>query len=254
MEMIEQVKQQQNAFEKFYAPEQKSEFDFHITNDPLTRYVRDRRLLKGLDVLKKHHGNILNWNVLITCGGVGGEGLFLKKYGFKSVTVSDISENSLKICNQFDPAITTLILNGENLDVPDNSYDLVVVQDGLHHLPRPVTGFTEMLRVAKKAVIVIEPYESLIGNLIGTKWEEHEGAINFVYRWDKKSITKAVNSFLLKDYKLIKVLRFWDHSMMVFKIAGKFPTNMQLMVAKIIYGLLLPFNFLGNMMVAVILK
>jgi ubiquinone/menaquinone biosynthesis C-methylase UbiE len=110
--------------------------------------------------------------VLLTCGGVGGEGLFFKKNGFNNVTVSDISENSLKICNEFDPSITTMMLNGESLDVPDASYDLVVVQDGLHHLPRPVTGFTEMLRVAKKAVIVIEPFDSLIGNLIGTEWEE----------------------------------------------------------------------------------
>jgi hypothetical protein len=61
----------------------------------------------------------------------------------------------------------------------------------LHHLPRPVTGFTEMLRVAKKAVIVIEPYDSLIGNLLGTEWEEQGTAINYVYRWDKNSFTQA---------------------------------------------------------------
>jgi ubiquinone/menaquinone biosynthesis C-methylase UbiE len=252
--MLEQVKQQQNAYEGIYAPEQKSEFDFHITTDPLTRYLRDRRLLKALAVLEHSNTNIREWSVLLTCGGVGGEGLFFKKNGFNNVTVSDISENSLKICNEFDPSISTIMLNGESLDVPDASYDLVVVQDGLHHLPRPVTGFTEMLRVAKKAVIVIEPYDSLIGNLLGTEWEEQGTAINYVYRWDKNSFTQAVKSYLLKNYKQIKVLRLWDHGLMVSKLAGKLPKGMQLSAAKVIYGLFAPFNWMGNMFVGILIK
>lgn len=252
--MLEQVKQQQNAYEGIYAPEQKSEFDFHITADPLTRYLRDRRLLKSLEVLEQHNTNIRNWSVLLTCGGVGGEGIFFKKNGFDDVTVSDISENSLKICNEFDPAIKTIMLNGESLDVPDNAYDLVVVQDGLHHLPRPVSGFTEMLRVAKKAVIVIEPYDSLIGNLMGTEWEIQGDATNYVYRWDKNSFTQAIKSYLLKNHKRIKVLRFWDHGLMVSKLAGKLPKGLQCAAAKVIYALFSPFNFMGNMFVGILLK
>ncbi|WP_374948573.1 class I SAM-dependent methyltransferase [Mucilaginibacter sp.] len=249
--MLEQVKQQQNAYEEIYAPEQKSEFDFHITPDPLTRYLRDRRLLKSLEVLKDFDADYKNWSVLLTCGGVGGEGIFFKKNGFADVTVSDISENSLKICNEFDPTIKTIMLNGESLDIDDNSYDLVVVQDGLHHLPRPVSGFTEMLRVARKAVIVIEPYDSLIGNLIGTEWEVQGDAINYVFRWDKKTFTQVVKSYLLKDYAPIKVLRFWDHGLAVSKLASKFPKSMQLSVAKLIYTLFSPFNFMGNMFVGI---
>ena len=252
--MLDQVKQQQNAYEGIYAPDQKKEFDFHITSDLLTRYLRDRRLLKSLEVLEKYDTDIRDWSVLLTCGGVGGEGLFFKKNGFKNVTVSDISENSLKICNEFDPSINTLMLNGESLDVPDNSYDLVVVQDGLHHLPRPVSGFTEMLRVAKKAVIVIEPYDSLIGNLMGTEWEKQGDAINYVYRWDKKSFTQGVKSYLLKNYRDIKVLRFWDHGLLVSKLAGKLPTGMQRLAAKIIYALFTPFNFIGNMFIGILIK
>jgi ubiquinone/menaquinone biosynthesis C-methylase UbiE len=252
--MLEQVKQQQSAYEGIYSPEQISSFDFHITSDPLTRYLRDRRLIKSLEVLKKYNNDILNWNILISCGGVGGEGIFFKKKGFKSVTVSDISDNSLKICNLFDPEISTIMLNGESLDIPDNSYDLVVVQDGLHHLPRPVSGFTEMLRVAKKGIVVIEPYDSFIGNLIGTEWEVQGDAVNYVFRWNKRMVTQTVKSMMLKDYKLIKVLRFWDHSLAVSKIVNKLPKSLQYKAAKIIYGLLKPFDIFGNMMVSVVLK
>ncbi|MEO6852262.1 MAG: methyltransferase domain-containing protein [Mucilaginibacter sp.] len=252
--MLDQVKQQQIAYEDIYSPEQISSFDYHITTDPLTRYLRDRRLLKALQVLKEQDSSVLNWSILISCGGVGGEGIFFKKNGFKSVTVSDISDNSLKICNLFDPEMPTIMLNGESLDVPDNAYDLVVVQDGLHHLPRPVSGFTEMLRVAKKGIIVVEPYDSFIGNLMGTEWEVQGDAMNYVFRWDKRMITQTVKSMQLKDYKLIKVLRFWDHGLAVSKIVAKLPKSIQLRSAKIIYGALKPFNLTGNMMVSVILK
>jgi ubiquinone/menaquinone biosynthesis C-methylase UbiE len=252
--MLEQVKQQQNAYEDIYSPEQVSSFGYHTTSDPLTRYLRDRRLIKSLEVLKEHKEDISNWSVLISCGGVGGEGIFFKKNGFKYVTVSDISDNSLKMCNLFDPEIDTIMLNGESMDLPDNSFDLVVVQDGLHHLPRPVTGFTEMLRVARRGIVVVEPYDSLIGNLVGTEWEVQGDAVNYVFRWNKRMIMQTVKSMLLKDYKLIKVLRFWDHGLAVSKIVGKLPTSMQLPSAKIIYGLLKPFDIFGNMMVSVVLK
>jgi ubiquinone/menaquinone biosynthesis C-methylase UbiE len=252
--MVENVKQQQSAYDENYAADQISFFDFHVTTDPLIRFLRDRRLFKALNVFKKNYGDISNWSVLITCGGVGGEGIFFKKNGFSNVTVSDISENSLKICNIFDPTITTVLLNGESLDLPDNSFDLVVVQDGLHHLPRPVTGFTEMLRVARKGVVVIESYDSWVGDLIGTEFEVQGDAINFAFRWNKKMMTQVTKSFLLREYKKIKVLRFWDHSLAVLKLVSIFPQSWRLRLIKIIYKLLIPFDGLGNMFVGVVLK
>ncbi|MGZ3943571.1 MAG: class I SAM-dependent methyltransferase [Mucilaginibacter sp.] len=254
--MLQQVKEQQNTFEEIYSEERAARFNFNITDDPLIRYLRDRRLQKALDYIKANSGgeDIYKWKINIVCGGVGGEGIFFIKKGFTDVTVSDISENSLKICNHLEPKITTVVLNGEDTGLPDNAYDLVVVQDGLHHLPRPTTGFTEMLRIAKKGVIVIEPYYSSVGDLMGTEWEVHGDSTNYVYRWNRMMIEQAVKSYLLKDYKAIKVFRFWDHNVVVRKLALKFPKSVQLSVAKSFYALLQPLKFLGNMMVAVVLK
>jgi ubiquinone/menaquinone biosynthesis C-methylase UbiE len=147
-----------------------------------------------------------------------------------------------------------MVLNGEDTGLPENAFDLVIVQDGLHHLPRPTTGFTEMLRTARKGVIVIEPYQSTVGNLIGTEWEVHGGSTNYVYRWNRMMVDQAVKSYLLKDYKTIKVFRFWDHNVVIKKIAIKFPKSVQLRIAKTIYALLELIRFSGNMMVAVVLK
>ena len=254
--MLQQVKEQQNIFEEIYSEDNAARFNFHTSSDPLIRYLRDRRLQKAIDYIKANSGgeDIYKWKVHVVCGGVGGEGIFFIKKGFQDVTVSDISENSLKICRQLEPKINTVVLNGEDTGLADNTYDLVVVQDGLHHLPRPVTGFTEMLRTAKKGVIVIEPYYSAVGNLMGTEWEVHGGSTNYVYRWNRMMVDQAVKSYLLKDYKAIKVFRFWDHNVVVRKIAQKFPASVQLGAAKLVYALLEPLKSLGNMMVAVVLK
>lgn len=249
----QQILEQQKVFETIYSDA--SAFAFHTTKDPFVRYLRDRRLLKGLSFLKEKYGDeIYSWKVLVVCGGVGGEGIFFLNRGFTDVTVSDFSSNSIEIASALNRKLKTMLLNAEDLLLGDNSYDLVIVQDGLHHLPRPALGFTEMLRVARYATIVIEPYDSLVGNSIGTEWEEHNGAINYVYRWSKSSVTQTVKSYLLKEYECIKVFRFWDHNVVVRKIVSPLPNKMKLTGVKIIYAMLSLFDFCGNMMVSVVCK
>lgn len=254
--MNQQVDKQKDIFEHIYSPDNAGEFDFHITTDPLTRYLRDRRLNKALREIRKRYADeeLAKWKVLSVCGGVGGEAIYFKRKGFNDVTVSDISENSLRICKMFDPAIATTLQNAEELSLADEAYDLVVVQDGLHHLPRPVSGFTEMIRVASKAVVVIEPHLGVVGKLIGTEWEQHEDSINFVFRWDREMITQIVKSYRLKKYKEIQVLRFWDHNLTIGNLVKKLPKSLQLGAAKFFYGALSLFDFAGNMMVAVVFK
>ena len=208
--MSENVKDQNREFEVIYNHENLQRFNFNFTDDKLTRYLRDRRLNIGLNYLRsKYQKNDLeNWKVLIICGGVGGEGVFFMNAGFKNVTLSDFSQNSLAMANILAPKLKTSLLDAEALDLQAGDYDLIVVQDGLHHLPRPALGFTEMLRVAKKAIMVVEPYESLIGKVIGTEWEVQNNAVNFVYRWNRKMVEQTVKSYLLREYHSIKVFRY----------------------------------------------
>jgi len=111
-----------------------------------------------------------------------------------------------------------------------------------------------MLRVARKAIIVIEPYNSVVGKMIGTEWEEHDESINYVYRWDKKMIEQTVKSYLLKNYGKIRVFRFWDHNVVVGKLARLFGGKLKLPAAKLIYSALTPVSFTGNMCVGVVIK
>jgi ubiquinone/menaquinone biosynthesis C-methylase UbiE len=49
------------------------------------------------------------------------------------------------------------VQNVENLTFDENSFDYVCCKEAYHHFPRPAIGFYEMLRVAKKGVVILEP-------------------------------------------------------------------------------------------------
>lgn len=238
-----------------YADGGLSRWEFHTTDNPFTRYLRDRRLHVALDVLREH-GKLqpAAQSALVVCGGVGGEAIFLANQGFQDVTVSDLSDEALATASQLDSRIKTQHMNAEAIDLPDSSVDLVFVQDGLHHLPRPALGLTEMLRVARTAAIVIEPHYGLAGSRIGTTWERHGDSINYVFRWSAQSFEQTVRSYLLAEHSPVVVRRFWDHNNQIAKVAQRAPAAQRLRAAKALYGGLAALDRWGNMFVGVAFK
>lgn len=250
------VEAQQAAMDDIYGDSDASAWAFHYTDDPVTRYLRDRRLRTALRILEQH-GRLDpdHQSVLVVCGGVGGEGTFLRKFGFSRVTVSDLSEEALAKCRRFDPQLSTLRLNAEDMkELEDASYDLVFVQDGLHHLPRPPLGFTEMLRVARVAAVVIEPHYGLVGRAIGTEWEVHGDAVNYVFRWNRPMLEQVTRSYLLSRHSTVTAHRMWDHALVLSRLADRLPARLRLSAIKAAYACLRPANRAGNMMIGVAVK
>ena len=130
----------------------------------------------------------------------------------------------------------------------------MLVQDGLHHLPRPALGLTEMLRVAREAAIVIEPHYGLVGTLFGTEWERHGGATNYVFRWSRQSFEQVAKSYLLSAEAAVAVRRFWDHNLAVARLVRVVPERWRLLAARTVYGLLRPLDRVGNMFVGVAVR
>src|SRR5665647_2867722 len=98
---VDGVESQRVAMDAQYADRSEHRWEGHHTSDPLTRYLRDRRLRVGLHILKKV-GRLdpANQTALLVCGGVGGEGTFLRTFGFQDVTVSDLSKEALEHCRR----------------------------------------------------------------------------------------------------------------------------------------------------------
>jgi ubiquinone/menaquinone biosynthesis C-methylase UbiE len=263
----------QQSYEHQYSHFREGDWAFHDTSDPVMRYLRDRRLRVAVDALIEAMGlQPEQWTALVVCGGVGGEGTYLANRGCRSVVVSDFSAHALGICERRDPRLRTRQLNAEALDVPDDSYDVVLVQDGLHELRRPVLGLTEMMRVARRAVAVIEPHRGIVSHLFGRVWERHEdhypeaeageGAAadrvgeNYVFRWNAQLFTDVARSYLMKEASDVKVIRFWNHHPIVGRVAGLAGGGrLGLLAARATYGLLdRTAWWIGNAMVGIVTK
>jgi ubiquinone/menaquinone biosynthesis C-methylase UbiE len=253
----------QKLYEQSYGQSSIRDWEFHDTAEPILRYLRDRRLEIAVDAVASRLGqHPREWTALVVCGGVGGEGTYLANRGCRSVVVSDFSARALEICQSRDSRLAVLQLNAEALAVPDNSFDLVLVQDGLHELRRPVLGLTEMMRVARRAVVMIEPHSGVVARMLGTVWETHEAgdaeraAENYVFRWNARSFRDVARSYLLKEAKQISVIRFWDHNVTMRRLARSIGDGRPgLAMAKAAYHVLdSSLWWMGNAIVGIIVK
>ena len=140
-----------------------------------------------------------------------------------------------------------------------------------------------MLRVAKRAVIAIEPGDSIVTRVVGTRWEVTARAINFVFRWTPRLFEQVVRSVMLLGggeseavasaggnqylpYRLpgsldqecqyqIRTLRLWDHHavmMLLYRILHS--RRVALSVARLVYACLSPFNAFGNAFIGIVVK
>jgi ubiquinone/menaquinone biosynthesis C-methylase UbiE len=162
---------------------------------PVMEYVTDWRIREAMKRLNAPKSS----SILVLCCAEAHEASIICNIGFSNVTISDISPVALDVALKLDNRLSGLILDAGNIDLPDNSFDVVVLQDGLHHLQNPVGGMLEMLRVAKRAIVFLEPHDSIIGKLFGTVWENNDGAINYVFRWSRKLVQDVASSYFSHD-------------------------------------------------------
>lgn len=118
-----------------------------------------------------------------------------------------------------DPRVRYRIENAEHLSLDSRSFDFVLCKESLHHLARPVLGLYEMLRVCRRAALIIEPCETLAGRLferlgLSTVYETDQvGNIgsrdNFVYRWSRRQLESLLNSYYLESDYTLEITLGW---------------------------------------------
>lgn len=150
---------------------------------------------------------------------VGRARLRAEKYGFSAeFKVSDVTE----------------------LDYPDNSYDIVSVHDGLHHIKEPKKAIKEMARVAKKAVLIIEPARSLLTRIsvmlgISTDYEGED----YVYRFREKELKDILIASGYKHIKTRRYLMYYPH------VPGKV---FKIMEMPVIFTIIISLFYIINML------
>ncbi len=98
--------------------------------------------------------------------------------------------------------------NAESLSFVDDSFDYVFCKESYHHFPRPMIALCEMLRVARKGIVLLEPNDILVPStylqsvtyglkylirqLIGKPINKHvyETSGNYMYTLSRREIEK----------------------------------------------------------------
>ena len=84
-----------------------------------------------------------------------------------------------------------------DLKFEDDSFDFVFVKESLHHLSKPYQGIYEMLRVAKKGAILIEPSGENEGKL---RFNGVEPVGNYVYGFIAHELAKVGLSYGIRHF------------------------------------------------------
>jgi SAM-dependent methyltransferase len=149
-------------------------------------------------------------SVLVICGTVKDKAVF-SELGFTDVTISNLDTRAPT--DEFYPYSWSR-QDAEKLDFPDEHFDFIVVNAGLHHCQSPHRALLEMYRVAKKGLMAVEARESLLLKIalgMGLA-EEYEvcnvvteglefGGVrntivpNYVYRWTEGEVAKTIASY-----------------------------------------------------------
>lgn len=140
--------------------------------------------------------------IVTVCDGRAVESGFMKEYGLK-VTATDLSINHLKEAWKRGNIHHFSQENAEKLSFKDASFDWGAVKAGLHHLPRPMLGLYELLRVARHGIILMEGHDGLALRKIRRFWfseRDWEESGNYVYRFTQREIEKVCLSLNLPMY------------------------------------------------------
>ena len=137
-------------------------------NETTTDFWRHKRMYETTRPLAEYYSNA-KW-LTVGDGRYGLDSIRMKNFfQLQHVFPTDIGENMLRISKEKGWINEFGVENAEHLSFADNSFDVVFCKEAFHHFPRPYLALYEMLRVCKKAVVMIEPAERLILNGVRSK-------------------------------------------------------------------------------------
>jgi SAM-dependent methyltransferase len=183
----------------------------------------------------RKYGVNVSGTVLIL-GGSCDDAAVLQRAGFRRMTLTNIESVPLfasGVSAFGDAEVQIESADAEGLHFPDNSYDLVLAHEVLHHCRSPHAALLEMVRVTRRHVVVMEPHDSLCMKalekmrLATFPYElaavvDHDcvsGGMrdscipNFVYRWNRNEVFKTVSSFIPDRGFKLHADPYWDLSL-----------------------------------------
>ncbi|HZO82047.1 MAG TPA: class I SAM-dependent methyltransferase [Candidatus Binataceae bacterium] len=131
----------------------------------LYEFLIEYRFRAGMRVLGLPLGGR---SVLEVCCG---SGMMAEKLARAGAAVTGVDFSSAAVARarerarRYGFAAKFFVGDAENLALADGAFDVVAVHDGLHHLDRPQRAIREMARVAREAVLILDPARAALTRL-----------------------------------------------------------------------------------------
>lgn len=181
-------------------------------------------LKKSTDVRVKDNLGVWLQNILFSClnpllknrhqtwltigDAYGFDAQYILRKGIRA-TASDLNVDFLHIAQKEGVIDSFSMQNAEQLSYGDDQFDYLLCKEAYHHFPRPYAALYEMIRVAKKGIVVIEPQDpvskmpgllfflnifsavkSKFANLLWKNRFSYEPVGNFVYKISEREMEK----------------------------------------------------------------
>ena len=169
-----------------------------------------------MEPLRNYFKDIAIHNILDVGTGNGGF-LHTLQNTFPGAKITGIDPNaeSLETARQNFPDVTFLEMEAEDLELDDNSFDVVSISMALHHLPKVKKGLKEMKRVVKPDGYII--INETISDHLNPAQEVHKMYHHFrshidrmLGRFHRKTFTKDAILQILKETE-VPVQFFFEH-------------------------------------------
>jgi ubiquinone/menaquinone biosynthesis C-methylase UbiE len=167
---------------------------------------------------------------LLVIGGSWQDAELLVSAGFEDITLSNFQlEVEEPAHSNLSCKVKLLAIDAEQVDLPDGSFDCVFAHEVLHHCRSPHRALCEMLRVARKHAVMLEPNDSFSMRLLtragfsfpyeifSVVYHQREsGGVrdscipNFIYRWSANELRKTASSYLAEYEFLTHSYPYWD--------------------------------------------
>lgn len=134
--------------------------------------------------------------------GSGHDSWIMLNEGFKDVLSTDIGAGTLKRSLAEGHIQKYAQANAEDLKFADEQYDNVLCKEAFHHMRRPYMGIYEMLRVARRTVVMIEPQDQWADfpARTGKAAPFYERVGNYVYSLSVREVQKIALGLNLPGY------------------------------------------------------
>jgi len=151
-------------------------------------------------------------SAISVCDGRAVEASYLKSNGL-IVTATDLYPEYLHKAFEGGAIDNFSEEDAENLSYKAEEFDWGIVKAGLHHLPRPIMGIYELLRVSRKGIFILEGHDGYFLRVLrkylfpGRDWEPSG---NYVYRFRERELAKLCLSENIPAYAVKTSFLVWN--------------------------------------------